>query len=278
MILKLSDQIKINVLTSHHLVKNYKDVIFLHGFSGSSNDFKYFLDNLPDGYNGYAFDLLGHGKSSSPKDLKKYLPKNQIKIIEEIFNYLSIKNPVIIGYSMGGRMALAYTNNHPHNVKALLLESASFGYLTELEKQNRIENDIKLADKIISDSLEDFFHYWLNIPLFDDLKKLSGQALSNLKQNKIQSNNKIGLANSLIGFSTGRMEYYLEKTDNFKLPVFLVTGENDQKFTSIAKKANELLIDSKHIIFKNCGHNVHLQKPQEFLNLIISFLLKLKET
>lgn len=278
MILKLSDQIKINVLTSHHLVKNYQDVIFLHGFSGSSNDFKYFIDNLPEGYNGYAFDLLGHGNSSSPKDLKKYLPKNQIKIIEEIFNYLSIKNPVIIGYSMGGRMALAYTNNQPHNVKALLLESASFGYLTELEKQNRIENDIKLAEKIMSISLEDFFDYWLNIPLFDDLKKLSGQALSNLKQNKIKSNNKIGLANSLIGFSTGRMEYYLDKTDNFKLPVFLVTGENDQKFTSIAKKANELLIDSKHIIFKNCGHNVHLQKPQEFLNLIISFLLKLKET
>ena len=277
MILKLKDQIKINVLTTHHLVKNYQDIIFLHGFSGSSYDFKYFIDNLPEGYNGYAFDLLGHGKSSSPEDLKKYFPSNQIKIIREICNHLSIKNPVIIGYSMGGRMALAYTNNHPHQVKALFLESTSFGYFSEEEKQKRIENDIKLAEKIMSISLEDFFDYWLNIPLFDNLKKLSNQTLSNLKQNKIQNNNKIGLANSLIGFSTGRMEYYLDKTDNFKLPVFLVSGENDQKFTSIAKKANELLTDSKHIIFKDCGHNVHLQNPQEFLNLIISFLLKLKE-
>lgn len=278
MILKLKKQIKINVLTTHHLVENYQDVIFLHGFSGSSNDFKYFIENLPNGFNGYAFDLLGHGKSSSPKDFKEYFPSNQIKIINEICNHFSIKSPVIIGYSMGGRMALAYTNNYPHQVKALFLESTSFGYSSEEEKQKRIENDIKLAEKIMSISLEDFFDYWLNIPLFDDLKKLSNEVLSNLKQNKIQNNNKIGLANSLIGFSTGRMEYYLDKTENFKLPVFLVSGENDQKFTSISKKANELFTNSKHIIFKDCGHNVHLQKPQEFLNLIISFLLKLKET
>ncbi|MCB0748244.1 MAG: 2-succinyl-6-hydroxy-2,4-cyclohexadiene-1-carboxylate synthase, partial [Ignavibacteriae bacterium] len=56
----------------------------------------------------------------------------------------------------------------------------------------------------------------------------------------------------------------------------LITGELDNKFTNIAEKANNILPNTNFVKVKNAGHNVHLEKPQEFLKLLNTFLLKIR--
>lgn len=254
--------------------KSKKTVVFLHGFTGSSLDWNFLMDKLPSEFEPITIDLLGHGKTSSPKSLKKYSVQSQIELLDKIFKKLNIVKPILVGYSMGGRLALSYLFSYPQNVEAVILESTSFGLKTKAEKEERIKSDKILANKIMSSSIKEFIDYWMNFPLFYSQKKLPLQIRNEQTENKKRINNVIGLTNSLLGFGTGRMDNYFNELEKIKIKTLLLTGSIDSKFTEIAKEANNLLPNSNHEIIRDAGHNVHLEKPEEFLKLLNSFLLK----
>lgn len=251
---------------------NKKPIIFLHGFTGSSLDWNFLINKLPNEFEPIIIDLLGHGQTSSPRDLTKYSFHSQIEFLNKIIEKLNLIKPILVGYSMGGRLALSYFTKYPNSIEAMVLESTSFGLKTENEKKERIESDQILANKITSLTIKEFVDYWMTIPLFNSQKKLSNKILQEQRLNKISTNNIMGLTNSLLGFGTGKMNNYFNLAE--KTNILLITGSLDAKFTKIAEEANKLLLSFEHIIVKNAGHNVHLEKPEEFLKFLNSFLLK----
>jgi len=253
---------------------NKKPIIFLHGFTGSSLDWNFLINKLPNKFEPITIDLLGHGQTSSAKDLTKYSFHSQVNLLNKIIEKLNIIEPILVGYSMGGRLALSYLVQYPNSVQSVILESTSFGLHTVNEIKERIKSDQILANKIISSTIEEFVNYWMNITLFNSQKKLSNKLLEEQRLNKIRMNNVMGLTNSLLGFGTGKMNNYFAQAEKIKTNILLITGSLDRKFTKIAKKANKLLLSSEHIIVNNAGHNVHLEKPEEFLKFLNSFLLK----
>lgn len=249
-------------------------VVFLHGFTGSSFDWEFLSDKLPDEFEPITIDLLGHGKTSSPKNLKNYSVQSQIEFLDKILTKLNIEKPILVGYSMGGRLALSYLLNFPNNINSMVLESASFGFKTKTEREERINSDKILSNKIMNSSIEEFIESWMNIPLFDSQNKLPLPIRKEQTENKIRTNNVIGLTNSLLGFGTGNMINYFNELEKVKTKILLITGSLDSKFTEIAKETNSLFPNSHHSIVGDAGHNVHLEKPEEFLKLLSSFLLK----
>jgi len=252
-------------------------VLFLHGFTGCSDDWDFLVEKLPPHVTPIFVDLIGHGKSSSPIEVEKYSSSSQIEVLSGLIQKLSLKSLILVGYSMGGRLALSFTDQYPNKVMALVLESTSFGLETKNESEERIDSDTILAQKINKSSMSEFIDYWMKRPLFDSLNKLSSQKLEELKRKKIEYNSSIGLSNSLIGFSTGRMKNFFTDFKKFKIQVLLITGSLDCKFTSLASKANMLLPCSESKIVDDCGHNVHFEKPEEFLKLLNSFLLNIRD-
>ena len=249
-------------------------VVFLHGFTGSSFDWEFFFDKFSDEFEAITIDLLGHGKTSSPKILNNYSVQSQIKFLNKILTKLNIEKPIIVGYSMGGRLALSYLLSFPNNVNSIVLESTSFGLKTKAEREERINSDKILANKIKNSSIEEFIESWMSIPLFSSQNKLPLLIRKEQIENKIRTNNVIGLTNSLLGFGTGNMNNYFNELKKVKIEVLLITGSLDSKFTEIAIDANNLFPNSDHSIVGDAGHNVHLEKPEEFLKLLSSFLLK----
>jgi len=178
---------------------------------------------------------------------------------------------------MGGRMALAFNYRYPDKIIGLVLESTSFGIESEQERVRRINADKVLSEKVASVTIEEFINYWMNNPLFGSLKNLSIERFNELRNRKIRNNNKIGLKNSLLGFGTGKMKYYLPELDKIKNNVLLISGELDPKYCSIAEKAREQFSSSELIIIKNTGHNIHFENPEEFLKLLNRFLLNIRK-
>jgi len=251
-----------------------KPVVFLHGFTGSSFDWKFLFDKLPERFEPIAIDLLGHGKTSSPNKVEKYITLKQVDYLDKILSKLNIQKPILVGYSMGGRLAMSYLLSFPQKVNSIVLESTSFGLKTKINRIERINSDNVLANKIMNFSIEEFVEFWKNIPLFDSQKKLSLLEREQQTENKIRTNNVIGLTNSLLGFGTGNMNNYFNELENVNTEILLISGILDSKFTEIAIEANSLLPNSHHTIIGDAGHNVHLEKPEEFLKLLSSFLLK----
>ena len=87
----------------------------------------------------------------------------------------------------------------------------------------------------------------------------------------------MGLQNSLLGFGTGKMGNYYPKLTDLNLQTKLIVGELDTKYCETSKKVNNELSHSQLEIIKDCGHNVHLEKPEEFLKFLNQFLLNIRD-
>lgn len=270
MIIKL-DELQFNIVVDDtKLNKGLKPIVFIHGFTGSANDWNFIYDKLPDIFLPVAVDLIGHGKSSSPVEIDYYTPQAIVSQLNLIFEYLGFDKIILCGYSMGGRAALIYASKYPQKISGLILESASKGLNNETEKLERLKNDFILADKIKSEGVESFIKFWMSIPLFESLKNISEEKYKILVKSKL-INSAVGLSNSLRGFSTGNMNIDLKIFNEYVIPVLLITGALDKKFTNINKLFVNEFYKAAHEVVFNAGHNTHIENEKEFIFYINKF-------
>lgn len=272
--IKIND-LKFNLIISRKSKQGKTPIIFLHGFTGCANDWKYFIDNLFNKYFPIAIDLIGHGKSSKPVEKKYYTTGNIVRQLNNIIKSLNLKNVILVGYSMGGRVALSYSLKYPEVIKALILESTTPGIKNEIDRKMRVASDKAIAKLLLQNGLKKFFDFWLNQPLFKTQKKIYNKDYKIFIKRK-SKNSTIGLANTLLGFSTGKMPSYWDKLNTLKQKILLITGSKDKKFTEINKLMKKHLSNSNHFIIKGVGHNTHLEKKNEYLKVVNNFLRTIK--
>ncbi|QUH30464.1 2-succinyl-6-hydroxy-2,4-cyclohexadiene-1-carboxylate synthase [Vallitalea guaymasensis] len=239
-------------------------IVFLHGYSENMSTFRY-LDCT--GYKRIFIDLIGHGKTQSPKDMKYYNVKYLIKAINYIVKSITDTKYIFYGYSMGGRMALAYALEYQEELSHLILESSSYGIEDQSIRDKRYYNDCRLAEEIRHNGIEWFESYWSNILIFKTQKMLGEDARNTIKKIRL-SNNIIGLSNSLIGFSQGRVNCLRNELYKLNIGVTYISGEIDKKYTSIGEELTKLIRNIKHVRVKSSGHNVHMEKTQSINKLL----------
>ncbi|MBU0473351.1 MAG: 2-succinyl-6-hydroxy-2,4-cyclohexadiene-1-carboxylate synthase [Bacteroidetes bacterium] len=270
------DGITVNVICEDNSVPLDKiPIVFLHGFTGCANDWLFLFDKLNPKFFPIAIDLPGHGKSIVPNNLEFFSAKSYTNIVSIVLNKLNIKKTILVGYSMGGRTALSFAVENSEKVLALILESSTAGIENQNEKTSRIKTDYQLADKIISDGIDAFTEYWMNLAFFTSLKSLNDKDYSKIIESK-KRNSPEGLSNSLKGFSTGKMPSLWNKLNSIRVPTLLIAGSLDSKYRRLNKEMNFVIPNSEIKIIENCGHNIHLEKPEEFTILVNEFLNKIK--
>ncbi len=246
-------------------------LVFIHGFAGSTEDWSEIVESLSGAYKLVRIDMPGFGKSDKPDDPGCYTQSFGSSVISTIIKKLNLGKIIIVGYSMGGRFALDVVASDNQSVIGLILESASPGIDDEEQRELRIAADTALADAILERGMEWFVNYWSEIDLFQSQKKLS--ELKQMQQNHRRlENSPTALAQSLRTFGAGVMEPLWNYLYTIDVPVLLLSGEIDTKFTAINGRMCVMLPLCKHVIVKNAGHNIHLENPSEFVNLVNDFI------
>lgn len=120
-------------------------LLLLHGFTGDSTTWANLVEKLQLERRCIMPDIVGHGKTESPEDSSSYEIKTVASHMIQLLDRLKIKQVDLLGYSMGGRLALAIAVNYPERVRRLILESASPGLETEEERAERRQKDNQLA-------------------------------------------------------------------------------------------------------------------------------------
>jgi 2-succinyl-6-hydroxy-2,4-cyclohexadiene-1-carboxylate synthase len=265
------NQINLNVELFSDFSPENHSIFFLHGFTGSTNDWYEIVQKINPALNLIALDIIGHGKSSSPADIKFYKSDEIVKQILLVADHFKIEKVILCGYSMGGRAALSFAIAHPEKISALILESTSAGIENEDDRKTRIAGDEKLANFIESHSIEEFVDKWMEMEIFRSQRSLPTDKLQELKIAKLK-NSKIGLANSLRGFGTGMMPYLGNEIKKMSFPILLITGKLDSKFSQINSELVNRFLNAAHKIVGSAGHNVHFEKLTEFSSVINQFL------
>ncbi|MFC5558236.1 2-succinyl-6-hydroxy-2,4-cyclohexadiene-1-carboxylate synthase [Ureibacillus thermophilus] len=257
--------VQVNVEIWHE--QKQETLVLLHGFTGSTKTWQRIIELLSDTVKIVAIDLLGHGKTESPKDPSRYSMIEQVKDLEEIFQQLDLHDFTLLGYSMGGRVALSYAVRFPKRIKRLILESSSPGLQTEEEQALRRQSDERLADEIEEKGIHWFVEKWENIPLFASQKRLPKEVQQAVREERL-SQTEMGLANSLRGMGTGAQASLWRKLIRLNMPVVLITGELDEKFVRIAEEMMLQLPNAQHITVPNVGHSIHVENPEQFATII----------
>jgi 2-succinyl-6-hydroxy-2,4-cyclohexadiene-1-carboxylate synthase len=218
-------------------------------------------------------DLIGHGQTDAPSASRRYSILEAAADLNRLLDELNIVQTDLLGYSMGGRLAITFAVLYPDKVRKLVLESTTPGLSTEEEKAARQQNDEKLASKILNEGLAAFIDYWENIPLFHSQMNLPADARENIRRQRMQ-NKPIGLANSLIGMGTGSQPSWWGHLDKLKCKTLIITGELDPKFCLIGQKMAENIPNAEYICFEKAGHAIHVEEPEKFGTIVSRFLSK----
>lgn len=248
--------------------KNQPTLLFLHGFTGNSQDFSSIIPLLLKSYCCLAVDLPGHGKTRLIGDESCYNMSKTAQALIHLLDDLQIDKCLLLGYSMGGRLALYMTLHFPERFDKVVLESASPGLKTEKERSHRLEADLQLAQKLENSNIKDFLFNWYDRPLFKSLK--NSPHFDKLIETRL-ANNPLELAKSLRNMGTGNQPSLWEKLAQNQIPLLLLAGEYDDKFTTINIEIASLCPAATLEIVPKAGHNIHFENIDTFVALVRQF-------
>lgn len=247
-------------------------VAILHGFTGSTQSMRGVVTELCQSRTTVSIDLIGHGCSDAPDDVSQYRMERCVEQIAEVIDSLGLKRPHLLGYSMGGRAALAFCSAYPERARSALLVGASAGLSDPEARRNRVRDDEALADQIVAGDLETFVDEWMAKPIFASQARLGEAELARAREQRLR-NRPLGLAMSLRGMGTGAMTP-LELT-GLKVPTNFVAGVEDEKFCAIARAYAGRLPQAQCEIVPHAGHAVHLENPEAFGRVAREFFARI---
>lgn len=246
-------------------------LVLLHGFTGSAATWAPHLPAFTRGHTVVAIDLLGHGASDAPADPSRYTMARTVDDLTAILGQLDLARAAWLGYSMGGRIALAVAAVRPDLVDALVLEGASPGIADPGERAARVQADETLAARIERDGVAAFVAGWERLPLFASQARLPDAARAVQRRQRL-ANNPTGLANSLRGMGAGAQPPFHDHLSAIAVPTLLIAGAEDAKFRHLAAQMAAALPNATVAIVPDAGHAAHLEQPRAFEEAVLGFL------
>jgi len=243
----------------------------LHGFMGSADDWSEEITAplSAAGYQLLTVDLPGHGRTVVDDEddyFVEYCAEGLIRLLDK----LHLERVHMVGYSMGGRLALYLAVRFPERCNKVVLESASPGLKTRAEREARIAQDALLANRMISQPMEEFLREWYAQPLFASMAA-QPERLKHLIARR-SKNERLSLCMSLRGMGTGALPSLWENLKRLTNPLLLIAGEKDAKFTAIGREMADGCPVAQLRVVPDAGHNVHFERPHEFATLVREFL------
>ncbi|WP_462411227.1 2-succinyl-6-hydroxy-2,4-cyclohexadiene-1-carboxylate synthase [Neobacillus sp. Marseille-QA0830] len=246
-------------------------LVMLHGFTGDSSTWTPYCDSLGKSHQLMIPDIIGHGKTKAPCGIEHYHIEEAAYQLNLLLDQMDIDKADLIGYSMGGRLALTFAILYPERTGKLVLESASPGLKTEEDRELRRNNDAGLAKLIMEQGIEAFVNYWEKTPLFHSMEQLPVETKLKIREQRLR-NSAEGLSHSLLGMGTGSQPSWWNQLQDMTCEVLLLTGEKDVKFCRIAEQMLKELKNGKWITIEQAGHAIHVEEAEIFGTIIRDFL------
>lgn len=254
-------------------------ILFLHGFMGDRFEFEAAIATLSKQFYCVAIDLPAHGQTQVNDQILSqdhyYTIQSIADSVIKFLGFLHVNHCFLVGYSMGGRLALYLTIYYPQYFVKVMLESVSAGLRTAKERSDRLAKDQQIAAEL--ENLENagfngdfklFLDNWYCQPIFANLR--SHPNFSQMLAQRL-NNSPIKLAKSLRNLSTGLQPSLWKELPKIKIPLLFVVGQLDRKFVSINQQMEQLCKSSKLEIISSCGHNVHFENPDIFIQKLEAF-------
>jgi len=177
----------------------------------------------------------------------------------------------VLGYSMGGRIALRLALDHPQRVRRLVLISATAGITDPSEREQRRKRDNRLADILAEDGIGPFVSWWEANPALRPAKPVARKVSEDIRSQRLNQD-PVTLADNLRQLGAGMMEPLWDRLPELTMPVLLVTGAADPAYVRKCQDMAALIPSSRVAIIPDAGHAVHREQPEGLMRAVAEFL------
>jgi 2-succinyl-6-hydroxy-2,4-cyclohexadiene-1-carboxylate synthase len=236
---------------------------------GSSTDWSDVTSVLGDRFRCIAPDLPGHGASLGLPP-GSYSFEGAARATIGVLDELGVGRAKIVGYSMGGRLALYLALRYPERCAALFLESASPGLEDASEREARRRSDGETAARLESGDFGRFLRDWYSQPLFSSLARREGLLEEMISARS--GNDPAEVALALRGMGTGSQPSLWTELPGLAAPALAVAGELDEKFVTLSRRMAGASPNLRAAVVPGAGHNVRVEAPEAYLDLLKGFL------
>ncbi|WP_323084642.1 2-succinyl-6-hydroxy-2,4-cyclohexadiene-1-carboxylate synthase [Providencia alcalifaciens] len=235
-------------------------LVFLHGLLGSHDDWSSIVEACPN-YPRLVVDLPGHGDSRNI-GCQGFVDFD--KQLTQLLAHYSASQYVLIGYSLGARLAMHFACFHSHQgLQGLVIEGGNVGLQSEQERIARADNDHRWAERFRHQPIEQVLNDWYQQAVFADLTPAQREKLVVLRS----QNNPLAVADMLENTSLSKQPFLAESLKQLSVPYCYFCGEKDQKFRGVSQQ-----YALPFTLIENAGHNAHRENPQHYAAALHYFL------
>ncbi len=238
--------------------------VLLHGYTQNSLCWGNFADALRQHFDILLVDLPGHGKTSAAYD-EASLDETAQLVNETVAPYVKKQSCLLVGYSMGGRVALHTLLDDASYWRAAVVIGTHPGIRDVSQRQQRQKQDTATAEKLVSQGLDAFLDDWFALDLFANLD-VKMQAKSARMTNRID-----GLVACLRYRGTGVQEPLWQRLKEVEVPLFALAGGCDAKYVALAQELADIMPNGQQITIAAAGHSAHLEQPDQCVAVIQTF-------
>jgi 2-hydroxy-6-oxonona-2,4-dienedioate hydrolase len=238
-------------------------LVLIHGLGASAERWEYVIPLFQEHFRLIVPDLIGFGYSDKP--LVDYTPDFFSEFLEKFFEKLEIKNPIVIGSSLGGQITAEFTVNNNHVVKKLILVSPS----------GVMKNSTPALDAYVmaalypdSDSVKNAFEM-----MSGSSKQTPPQIIEDFVGRMQLPNAKMAFMSTLLGIKNA--DIITKRLSSITVPTLIVWGELDPVIPiKYADSFVSKIQDCRFFRMDGCGHTPYVDDPITFAKLILEFLGK----
>lgn len=256
---------EINSIKVHFVKKGSgKPILFIHGWNCSILFWKYNIDEFARHYTVYAIDLPGFGKS--PASMREYSISEYTRLVLSFIKKMKIKNPVIIGHSMGGAIALELISRYYGKIKSLVLVDTLAKKVPSILRFLLIPYVGRLVHSLTLKN----YHYlrYTDRVLFYNTKTYDDSVITEVMKTSQEASLR-----SLQSYAKTDFRKILNRID---IPVFVVVGKKTIiSMRGASKTLAKSIKNSKLIVVSKAKHAPMLENPEEFNTMILSELAKI---
>lgn len=242
-------------------------IVFLHGFLGSCKDWDSVISCLPRHGSYHTITLPGHS-GKSPCDFDE----SALYIRAEINKLNLAKSPILVGYSLGGRLMLYTLSKFPEIASGYVALAAHFGLGMASSKNERLKSDKIWAEMFRSLPFLDSLVQWYQQPLFLPFQKKV--AFEKIVQDRSVLHVPADVADMLLATSLGLQPDLISVFGLFGPRAVYVSGELDSKFLALSDALGEMYSTCDIRILPGVGHVLHLEAPDKIATIIKDVFLK----
>jgi 2-succinyl-6-hydroxy-2,4-cyclohexadiene-1-carboxylate synthase len=178
----------------------------------------------------------------------------------------------VLGYSMGGRLAIQLALDHPQRVRRLILISCHPGIRDPQERAVRHRRDESLAQVLEEDGIGPFMAWWETQPALRPSRPFPAAVAESVRARRLNQD-PIGLAACLRALGGGAMDPVWGRLGELRMPSLLISGASDTRYMKIMEDMAAAMPDRRREVVLKSGHAVHRERPQVVAQMVGAFVL-----